>query len=746
MAEVTGRIGENDVELDNAATESTLRLLLLATAGSTKEMKRIIQMAEKAGLNEKIVQQANEDVENLGIAAAQGSRSMRTLRGGAMLVGAVMGDIAAGLVKTTGALVGLTGQFLNGTAAVSDVFDAFKDLPLGLGLIARAFKQIAEFQQQGLEGYRQLTSSGINLAGGLNEVRQQAADVGLTFQEYGEVIRQNSQIIAQMGLGMENANRAFRDINNSLTVGGVNNQLLNMGYSFRQINELTAGYVQVNAGLTTSQRRNNSLVTNSVIEYGKQLDALSRLTGKQREEIAKELEQATQDAMWQDYLLSLDEKARENANAAIINAGIQGGKGAQDAIKAMFMGLPPLTEASRIYTATMTQGTAALEEQVRIALNGRTVAENQLAIDRQMARAIKGNITDLEQFRTVLQAGGFTGDALAQEMIKIQEAVALFRKNGMNEENALLNAIQEARKRQNDQINDQVKAAIESEKAMKRVSVAVMAALLPAIEKLSKPVTNLAIRFANLIADNIGSLETALTSLADYLENLFTEEGRQKVMNDLRKFLSDLFSDIWDIIKPWGESREERDERYKVQNSSEYKAWLSSTAQSTNTALQEIIKAGNQKQIYDAYNKFNNSLEARQALANRPLVNMAENRVSRATGSLGSTGKLFENFGNGSLLEAHGYESILTPGQLVDLLRTERSETAKEIAPIMAEPNENEGRMQRASIEQGKSLVTELQTLNKQTADMIRYLRETSDYTRKNLDAIRGLNGNLFAA
>jgi hypothetical protein len=43
-----------------------------------------------------------------------------------------------------------------------------------------------------------------------------------------------------------------------------------------------------------------------------------------------------------------------------------------------------------------------------------------------------------------------------------------------------------------------------------------------------------------------------------------------------------------------------------------------------------------------------------------------------------------------------------------------------------------------------KDLLVELQTLNKQTAQMISFMRETTDFSRRNLDAIRGLNGNLL--
>jgi hypothetical protein len=44
-----------------------------------------------------------------------------------------------------------------------------------------------------------------------------------------------------------------------------------------------------------------------------------------------------------------------------------------------------------------------------------------------------------------------------------------------------------------------------------------------------------------------------------------------------------------------------------------------------------------------------------------------------------------------------------------------------------------------------KDFISELQTLNKQTAQMLAHLREAAETSRRSLDAIKGLNGNLLA-
>jgi hypothetical protein len=43
-----------------------------------------------------------------------------------------------------------------------------------------------------------------------------------------------------------------------------------------------------------------------------------------------------------------------------------------------------------------------------------------------------------------------------------------------------------------------------------------------------------------------------------------------------------------------------------------------------------------------------------------------------------------------------------------------------------------------------ENLQTELQTLNKQTAEVLRYMKETAEYSRRSNDSIKSLNGDLF--
>ena len=73
MVDVTGRIGTEQVELNNAATEVTLRMLLAATLAANKQNHEdIAKMAKQAGLDPAAVAAAND---NLNKVADTGKRT-----------------------------------------------------------------------------------------------------------------------------------------------------------------------------------------------------------------------------------------------------------------------------------------------------------------------------------------------------------------------------------------------------------------------------------------------------------------------------------------------------------------------------------------------------------------------------------------------------------------------------------------------------------------------------------------------
>ena len=107
-------------------------------------------------------------------------------------------------------------------------------------------------------------------------------------------------------------------------------------------------------------------------------------------------------------------------------------------------------------------------------------------------------------------------------------------------------------------------------------------------------------------------------------------------------------------------------------------------------------------------------------LGGNPAATPEAPKQGRATGSLGSAGTLFEDFGAGTSTMLHGKEAVVTPDQMDKLMASAGSAGQD-------------------------SLAESVQQLNNLTTQMLRAMRETSDNTKRSVDAIKALSNNLYA-
>jgi len=131
MPEVTGTFGSEHIELNNAATEATLKLLLVAMKASSKEAAAAVdKIAKNAGIDPETIDKANKS--NLQTASSSNlvskgfgmlfgavgktidvynslSPVVRTLTSGSGEVGTVFSQIGQLLPGVTGKIVGLFG-------------------------------------------------------------------------------------------------------------------------------------------------------------------------------------------------------------------------------------------------------------------------------------------------------------------------------------------------------------------------------------------------------------------------------------------------------------------------------------------------------------------------------------------------------------------------------------------------------------------------------------------------------------
>jgi len=128
--------------------------------------------------------------------------------------------------------------------------------------------------------------------------------------------------------------------------------------------------------------------------------------------------------------------------------------------------------------------------------------------------------------------------------------------------------------------------------------------------------------------------------------------------------------------------------------------------------------------------------------------------VSRAEGSLGSVGKLIEDFGKGTPAVLHGKEGVVTENQLNGIIaqiksaaQAEASKASESAASksASAAPTSAEGTAPSTDNSSMSDFATQLSQLNKMMGQLVFYSEQTAENTGVQIKATKGLSGNRLA-
>ncbi len=566
---VKGTIGDQPVELNNAATESTL-LQMLALAKQDSAVLR--NMAAKAGVDAKAIEKASKNLEQQNKASADAGGSLTSLAPKASLLGGFLMDMGASAMKTMGNLVEFGDELMEGKARASDFFKALKDLPLGLGLLATVFQKAMQYQERNLDVYRQISSTGAGLNGSLAELRTKASGLYLTLDEFANVMKTNGDTFKSLGGSASAGSEAFININRRIMKSGLGDNLLNMGYSFEQVNNLLGGYLRVSGdGLRIGRdsAKEQERLAKAAANYGKELDFMARLQGESREALEQKMQAEAQEASWQLHLAQMDEEGREKANMALMRANAVGGKGAMDALKASIMGFAaPFSEEGKNFVSLFGAGTKAIETMARTVKDGTKAEEASGKLDKLMAQAVAGNIRDMKGLQNVINAMGLGGTDMARGIMDVVKANTEYIKTGRVSAEEIEKAIQETKRRQ---AADQkaADAANQNEKRMKELGNQINQALMPVMELLARygnRVVGEFMKFINTIdLPKLGQeLAKFMEGVMNYAKNLFSEEGRTKIMNDIKHWFQLLLVELKLALIPWYTEADAEEERKRL--------------------------------------------------------------------------------------------------------------------------------------------------------------------------------------
>lgn len=691
--------------INTAVMEQLLADMLKAqTIQGRAQMQAFAKLATASGLDPKVIANAQQKLKALGDSAEQTAKSTSKMQKAGSMVGSVLADLVGGLMSTAGNLVNFGAAAMAGTAKVSDFFAAFKDLPL-VGGLASLLSGFVKLQEEALDTFSSLASSGIDLGSSLTGLRTRALSLNLGLKEYEKILKENSETLVLMGSSASGGARNFNAIAKAMRDGGLHRQLLNLGFTAEEANSAVFQFAKSTGGLSKQQQGDYAGVAKSAFQYATAMDLLARLTGESREALQKKMDEEAQEANWQAWLSTQSEETRKKLDLQLKEATATLGKGGADIVKASAQGIAVQSEQGMAIMSLMSRSGNAIEEGVRRAKDN-TVSSSQFISETsrrlgnlqiQSAREYRENI---DLFNALAQGQ----DSLAQTFGPAARNMQILN-NALGENNLSLDANAE-RIRREIAAAEEKRRREDTEAAALRAQQEQIKALGAELWKAFSPLFPVITNFLREITPKMEAFGRGIANAIKWLmDRMFTEEGRKEIMNKIVTFVSELVAGAWLAMTAGATADMKEEDRRNWEKMTPWEKMQSGLARS----LEWLASAGGNVDWFLPRLAERNRIEAESQEMRR--------RQGRSLGSFGATGSAFENFGNRTNIEAHGQQGMFTVDQINHLMTASVTNNLKDL----------------------------VDRLNSTQAEMLHVMREVADNSRKNVDATNSLSGNAFA-
>ena len=719
MADVSGTIGNEYVELNNAATEATLKLLLAATmAGNKQTMEQVKTMATKAGLDPAAVAAANTGLKGLGTGASSGAAVLGK-------IGQAGVGVVDGFLKFGSSLTPLIGKMVEGSANLSDMMSPLSKLPGALGLFGAALTKAAEYQEANLKVYQQITQVGANFGGSLTDLRQAALNSYMSLTDFGNFVKSNGEALAKMGGSVDGGTRAFVRLSKDLISSDIGTNLMALGYSTEQINSTMATYIASTGGRTRQEMQNTQALAASTAAYMTELDALTQFTGVSKDKLAEEAKKAAQNEAFQRKLASLGEEERAKLNAARDKAVASGVEGAADLVMSTALGLPPATKAAQTLSGLAPGVAAGFTSMTKTAMDQNKTMKD---VDREMGKIVVAGKEASQSFGQVGDAIVMTGSEYGKAMNGIIGLENKATANGIANEEDYNKRQEEIRKNIETQNKSQAADMAKANKAIAEIGQIINNMLAPAITFLTKIAAGLTEKIAAGIKgfDELsGGLKLTLAAGAALTAWL----------------LKDL------AVKKASEAAQAAKDKLQRPGSSPTNPMYVSVVGS--------VAGGGAPGAPDTGGKKGGKFGKLGGLGLGMAGGIAGDLAADALGRDTTAGKTADVLGTaaswagmGAMLGPWGALAGGVAGAGYGAYKNFFDGPKMANGGIVTKPTvgmvgENEPEIV-SPLRHIESLRTELETLNKQSAEMLKFMRDTAENTRRTTDATVALGGDLF--
>jgi hypothetical protein len=450
------------------ASEATLQRLLDTVAGSgdSSAALKLRQLADASGKAGKTTKEVDERFQAL----------------------------AANLTKFANAL-------LDGNATTSQLVGSFSALKGTTGLVATAFSKLLSIQEANFAEYQKITSAGANFSGSLTDLRTAAMKSYMTLDQFGSLIKTNTNDLITLGGNVNSGAKAFAQFSNSILSSQAGTNIMALGYTTEGANQAMLTYLGSMGVNNLEQLKSDKNLRASTESYLEELDRLSQVTGKSREELNEKMKKEKMDADIRMTAARMDPKQREAFLANVRYMTTQYGDAGKDMALAQAQGRAVRTKEGQMLSAVAPKMQAAYAEMDKAAKQYGVGSKEYIAAQNQVSLAAQEGLGRIPT--AVLSANdAFKGLETAVGTTADQQLAGLTTKEKFD---ARDKAIEEATaKRKASQASDMAEAS----KGLKELGAAVMELLSPFVS-----LAGFLAKWIGTVAGWIGSTISLFTGL-----------------------------------------------------------------------------------------------------------------------------------------------------------------------------------------------------------------------------------------
>lgn len=426
-----------------------------------------------------------------------------------------------------------------------------------VGAVTTSFGMLAGYLQNSLEAFQDLSNVGGNFGNDLLELRRAALLGNLSLNEFSTLVKENSKLFATIGTNVSDGSRTFAKL--SLDVRNFDSKRLrSLGYTVSDVNDMLTDYLDVASKSSDIQgdlAGNQEKVVKSAVKFGTELNEMASISGLSRKQISKEIKEITERGEVQAAMLLAQQKGVGDVDAkfrSLITAVTPFGKTAANAAadltafggafrtkesRAVLVAAPQFANTLRSYTQAITDNAPpdqigeAFGDMVQSLLaDEKRLTALARAGNQEAARMLSETTGIRNKYRKIIEAEGEEG--LKKQLEKDKAAAAAQAKMGQQ-----LTRL--------DEIFRDVSSKIMTTLVNSKIFEKMVGAIDSVAAWFNGP------EFTSMLDSVIDKLGKGL----EYLNNIFTPAGREKILNDLKETFESVVARIKNFFS--AENRQE---------------------------------------------------------------------------------------------------------------------------------------------------------------------------------------------